>query len=90
MYHTSFLAMVFCLYFAAGGVIASILAVICLFWIGVVDNVGFENEGPMLNLRGMPIAIGLYSYCFSGHAVFPNIYCSLKNCNQFPSILFTW
>jgi len=74
----------------AGGVIASILGVICLFWVGAVDNVGFENKGTALNLPGIPIAIGLYGYCYSGHGVFPNIYSSLKNRNQFPSILFTW
>ncbi|TKW36723.1 hypothetical protein SEVIR_1G001000v4 [Setaria viridis] len=76
-------------YLSAGGVIASILGVICLFWAGAVDNVGFENEGTVLNLPGIPIAIGLYGYCYSGHGVFPNIYSSLKNRNQFPSILFT-
>ncbi|KAM0845942.1 hypothetical protein ACQ4PT_056016 [Festuca glaucescens] len=76
-------------YISAGGVIASILLVICLFWIGVVDNVGFENKGSTLNLPGFPIAIGLYGYCYSGHAVFPNIYISLKNRNQFPSIMLT-
>uniref|UniRef100_A0A0A9EJ88 Amino acid transporter transmembrane domain-containing protein n=1 Tax=Arundo donax TaxID=35708 RepID=A0A0A9EJ88_ARUDO len=76
-------------YLSAGGVIASILVVICLFWVGVVDHVGFDNEGTALNLPGIPIAIGLYGYCYSGHGVFPNIYSSLKNRNQFPSILFT-
>ncbi|XP_062224404.1 amino acid transporter AVT1C-like [Phragmites australis] len=76
-------------YLSAGGVIASILVVICLFWVGVVDNVGFENKGTALNLPGIPIAIGLYGYCYSGHGVFPNIYSSLKNRNQFPAILFT-
>ncbi|KAF0919990.1 hypothetical protein E2562_032446 [Oryza meyeriana var. granulata] len=76
-------------YISAGGVIASILGVVCLFWVGVVDHVGFENKGTALNLPGIPIAIGLYGYCYSGHGVFPNIYSSLKNRNQFPSILFT-
>ncbi|CAN6195076.1 unnamed protein product [Urochloa humidicola] len=76
-------------YISAGGVIASILVVICLFWIGVVDDVGFENKGTVLNLPGIPIALGLYGYCYSGHGVFPNIYSSLKNRNQFPSIIFT-
>lgn len=76
--------------FVAGGVIASILVVVCLCWVGVVDHVGFENKGTALNLPGIPIAIGLYGYCYSGHGVFPNIYSSLKNRNQFPSILFTW
>lgn len=75
---------------AAGGVIASILVVICLFLVGVVNDVGFENKGTALNLPGIPIAIGLYGYCYSGHGVFPNIYSSLKNRNQFPSILFVW
>ena len=74
----------------AGGVIASILVVICLSWVGVIDDVGFENKGTVLNLPGIPIALGLYGYCYSGHGVFPNIYSSLKNRNQFPSILFTW
>jgi vesicular inhibitory amino acid transporter len=76
-------------YLSAGGVIASFLVVMCLFWIGIIDNVGFENKGTALNLPGIPIAIGLYGYCYSGHGVFPNIYSSLKNRNQFPSILFT-
>jgi vesicular inhibitory amino acid transporter len=76
-------------YLSAGGVIASILVVVCLCWVGVVDHVGFENKGTALNLPGIPIAIGLYGYCYSGHGVFPNIYSSLKNRNQFPSILFT-
>ncbi|WVZ80360.1 hypothetical protein U9M48_027840 [Paspalum notatum var. saurae] len=76
-------------YISAGGVIASIFVVICLFWVGFASDVGFENKGTALNLPGIPIAIGLYGYCYSGHGVFPNIYSSLKNRNQFPSILFT-
>uniref|UniRef100_A0A0E0N8F1 Amino acid transporter transmembrane domain-containing protein n=2 Tax=Oryza rufipogon TaxID=4529 RepID=A0A0E0N8F1_ORYRU len=77
-------------YLSAGGVIASILVVVCLCWVGVVDHVGFENKGTALNLPGIPIAIGLYGYCYSGHGVFPNIYSSLKNRNHIglSSILF--
>ncbi|KAJ1701854.1 hypothetical protein LUZ63_001633 [Rhynchospora breviuscula] len=77
-------------YISAGGVIASILVVICLFWAGLIDHVGFESKNDsILSLSGMPIAIGLYGYAYSGHAVFPNIYSSLKNKEQFPSILIT-
>ncbi|CAA6662629.1 unnamed protein product [Spirodela intermedia] len=61
------------------GVIASIMVVACLFWVGVVDQVGFTHRGTLIDLKGFPIALGLYGYCFSGHAVFPNIYSSLKN-----------
>ncbi|KAH7537456.1 hypothetical protein FEM48_Zijuj03G0094600 [Ziziphus jujuba var. spinosa] len=76
-------------YISAGGVIASILVVFCLFWIGAVDGVGFENRGTTLNLATLPVAIGLYGYCYSGHAVFPNIYTSMAKPNQFPAVLLT-
>ncbi|KAL5995179.1 Amino acid transporter avt1c [Asimina triloba] len=74
-------------YISAGGVISSILVVICLFWVGLVDKVGFQNGGTALDLTGLPVAIGLYGYCYSGHAVFPNIYTSMKKPNQYPSVL---
>ncbi|XP_017702364.2 amino acid transporter AVT1C-like isoform X1 [Phoenix dactylifera] len=76
-------------YISAGGVIASLLVVFSLFWVGLVDQVGFRHGGTSLNLSGIPIAVGLYGYCYSGHAVFPNIYSSLKKPNQYPSVLFT-
>lgn len=74
-------------YISAGGVIASILVVLCLFWVGLVDQVGFQSEGTVLNLTNLPVAIGLYGYCYSGHAVFPNIYTSMAKPNQYPSVL---
>ncbi|KAL6653071.1 hypothetical protein ACP70R_011996 [Stipagrostis hirtigluma subsp. patula] len=88
---TTWLRDLSCLSFiSAGGVIASIVVVFCLFWVGLVDHVGtVKSEGTALNLPGIPIAIGLYGYCYSGHGVFPNIYSSLKKRNQFPAVLFT-
>ncbi|XP_022765408.1 amino acid transporter AVT1C isoform X1 [Durio zibethinus] len=74
-------------YISAGGVVASILIVLCLFWVGLVDQVGFHNKGTTLNLSTLPVAVGLYGYCYSGHAVFPNIYTSMAKPNQFPSVL---
>lgn len=76
-------------YISAGGVIASIVVVLCLFWVGLVDGVGFENKGTPLTLSTLPVAMGLYGYCYSGHAVFPNIYTSLAKPNQYPAILLT-
>ncbi|XP_019433817.1 PREDICTED: vacuolar amino acid transporter 1-like [Lupinus angustifolius] len=73
-------------YISAGGVIASILVVVCLFWVGVED-VGFHSKGTTINLTTFPVAVGLYGYCYSGHAVFPNIYTSMANPNQFPAVL---
>ncbi|GKV34158.1 hypothetical protein SLEP1_g42569 [Rubroshorea leprosula] len=74
-------------YISAGGVIASVLVVLCLFWAGLVDNIGSHNSGTTLNLATLPVAIGLYGYCYSGHAVFPNIYSSMAKPNQFPAVL---
>ncbi|KAJ0101753.1 hypothetical protein Patl1_06051 [Pistacia atlantica] len=74
-------------YISVGGVIASILVVFCLFWVGMVDEVGFHSKGTTLNLATFPVAIGLYGYCYSGHAVFPNIYTSMAKPNQYPSVL---
>ncbi|KAH9768463.1 Amino acid transporter AVT1C [Citrus sinensis] len=73
----------------AGGVIASILVVLCLFWVGLVDQVNIHSKGTPLNLATLPVAIGLYGYCYSGHAVFPNIYTSMAQPNQFPKVLIT-
>ncbi|PIN11057.1 Amino acid transporter [Handroanthus impetiginosus] len=76
-------------YISAGGVIASILVVICLFWAGLVDQVGFNPNRTTLNLSTLPVAIGLYGFCYSGHAVFPNIYSSMEKPSQYPSVLLT-
>ncbi|OMO59558.1 Amino acid transporter, transmembrane, partial [Corchorus olitorius] len=72
---------------SAGGVVASILVVLCLCWVCLLNNVGFCHKGTTLNLFMLPVAIGLYGYCYSGHAVFPNIYTSMAKPNQFPSVL---
>ncbi|KAK4707870.1 hypothetical protein R3W88_028795 [Solanum pinnatisectum] len=76
-------------YISAGGVIASVMVVICLYWLGLVDHVDTQSKETVLNLSSLPVAIGLYGYCYSGHAVFPNIYTSLEKRSQFPAVLFT-
>ncbi|KAG8390605.1 hypothetical protein BUALT_Bualt01G0100900 [Buddleja alternifolia] len=76
-------------YISAGGVVASILVVACLFWAGLVDQIGFETKRTTLNLSTLPVAIGLYGYCYSGHAVFPNIYTSMEKRSQYPAVLLT-
>ncbi|XP_010555810.1 PREDICTED: vacuolar amino acid transporter 1 [Tarenaya hassleriana] len=76
-------------YISAGGVIASVLVVLCLFWVGLVDDVGIHSKGTVLNLGTLPVAIGLYGFCYSGHAVFPNIYTSMAKPSQYPAVLLT-
>ncbi|KAK1416618.1 hypothetical protein QVD17_32409 [Tagetes erecta] len=75
-------------YISAGGVFVSVLLVICLFWVGFVDNIGFHVQSTKtLNLSTLPVAIGLYGYCYAGHAVLPNIYTSMDKPSQFPLVL---
>lgn len=71
----------------AGGVIALIIVVICLLWVGVVDDVGFHPSGTAINIGKLPVTIGLYSFCYGSHSVFPNIYSSMKEPSRFPSVL---
>ncbi|XVF30669.1 hypothetical protein REPUB_Repub16aG0078300 [Reevesia pubescens] len=63
------------------------LVVLCLFWVWLVDQVGFHNKATTLNLSTLPVAVGLNGFCYPGHAVFPNIYTSMEKPNQFPSVL---
>ncbi|XVF23569.1 hypothetical protein REPUB_Repub13aG0050100 [Reevesia pubescens] len=77
-------------YIFSGGVVASILVVLGLLWVGLVDQVGFHNKGTTLNLSTFLVAVGLYGFCYSGHAVFPNIYTSMAKPNQFPSVLLAY
>jgi len=75
----------------ACGVIATVVVVLCLLWVGVVDDVPMHTEGTTtLRLSSFPVAVGLYGYCFAGHAVFPNLYTAMANRNQFPKVLLTW
>jgi solute carrier family 32 (vesicular inhibitory amino acid transporter) len=80
-----------CYVVLACGVIATVVVVLCLLWVGVVDDVPMHTEGTItLRLSTFPVAVGLYGYCFAGHAVFPNLYTAMANRNQFPKVLLTW
>ncbi|GMY14516.1 amino acid transporter AVT1D-like [Fagus crenata] len=74
-------------YLSGGGVVASILVVLCLLWVGVVDQVGFHQSGTALDLANLSVTIGIFGFTYSGHSVFPNIYTSMKEPAKFPSVL---
>ena len=73
-------------YFSAGGVMASLIVVGCVFWAGAVDGVGFHEGDMLLNVGGLPTAISLLAFCYCGHAVFPTLCNSMKDRSQFPKV----
>ncbi|CAL5043657.1 unnamed protein product [Urochloa decumbens] len=74
-------------YVALGGVMASVILIASVLWVGVFDGVGFHEKGVTVNWSGMPTAMSLYAFCFSGHAVFPMIYTGMRNRKAFPMVL---
>ena len=81
--------MKFLLWYATGGVFATLLIVICVFCVGMINSVGFHHLGELVNWSDIPLAIGIHGFCFVGHLVFTNIYQSmadkdnlLKHCSK--------
>lgn len=73
-------------YVSAIGLVASVVLTGSLIWACIADA-GFQHaKGDVFNLQGLPTALGLYFVCFAGHAVFPTIYSSMRNKNQFSKV----
>ncbi|PON65386.1 Amino acid transporter, transmembrane domain containing protein [Parasponia andersonii] len=75
-------------YVSASGVIASGIIFGSIMWAGAFDGIGFHiEEGVVFNWKGIPTAVSLYAFCYSAHPVFPTLYTSMKNKNQFSNVL---
>eukprot|EP00218_Dolichomastix_sp_CCMP3274_P002962 CAMPEP_0170156264 /NCGR_PEP_ID=MMETSP0033_2-20121228/62727_1 /TAXON_ID=195969 /ORGANISM="Dolichomastix tenuilepis, Strain CCMP3274" /LENGTH=281 /DNA_ID=CAMNT_0010393611 /DNA_START=78 /DNA_END=919 /DNA_ORIENTATION=+ len=76
-------------YLSAGGVFASVAVVALVLTEGVVPGgPGFHASTELFRARGVSTAIGLFSFCYSGHAVFPSLYSSMgANKKQFDGVL---
>ncbi|CAI9783267.1 unnamed protein product [Fraxinus pennsylvanica] len=74
-------------YVSVGGIVTLVVVVLCLLWVGISGDVGFHPNGKALNFANLPVTIGLYSFCYGSHSVFPNIYSSMKEPSRFNSVL---
>ncbi|XP_026383181.1 amino acid transporter AVT1J-like [Papaver somniferum] len=73
-------------YISATGVLASVLIILSVFWVGAEDT-GFRAKGRFFNLNGIPSGVSLYTFCFCAHPVFPTLYTSMKDKRQFSKVL---
>lgn len=73
-------------YVSAGGVLASVLVVICVFCTGAFGGVGFNEADMLVDFKGFPIAASLFVFCFCGHAVFPTLCDSMADRRQFSKV----
>ncbi|XP_015576789.2 amino acid transporter AVT1I [Ricinus communis] len=74
-------------YVSAGGVLASVVLLGCVLWVGAVDGVGFHEGDVLWNWGGLPTATSLFAFCYCGHAVFPTLCNSMKDKSQFSKVL---
>lgn len=73
-------------YISAGGVVASFVILISVIWVGAFEGIGFETKGELFKLNGLPTAVSLFMFCYTAHPVFPPLYTSMRNKQQFSTV----
>ncbi|XP_073127160.1 amino acid transporter AVT1J-like isoform X2 [Henckelia pumila] len=74
-------------YISATGVMASFVLIGSVLWAAVFDGIGFRGKGTFVNLKGFPIAVSLYAFCYCAHPVFPALYNSMKDQKKFSKVM---
>ncbi|XP_061345831.1 amino acid transporter AVT1I-like [Gastrolobium bilobum] len=74
-------------YISVGGVLASIILLGCVVWVGEVDSVGFHERGHFVNWGGLPTALSIFAFCYGAHAVLPTLINSMKDRSQSYKVL---
>ncbi|TKY58861.1 Vacuolar amino acid transporter 1 [Spatholobus suberectus] len=74
-------------YVSFGGVVASLILIGCVAWVGEVDGVGFHERGHLINWEGLPTSMSLFAFCYCAHAVMPTLCNSMDDRSQFYKVL---
>ncbi|BDA44309.1 Amino acid transporter AVT1B [Coccomyxa sp. Obi] len=73
-------------YLSAAGVFTAVALTLLVGWQGI--SLGLPNTNlPLLRVGGIPLSIGLLSYIYGGHSLFPSLYTSMRQPKQYPRIL---
>ncbi|CAI9109705.1 OLC1v1009578C1 [Oldenlandia corymbosa var. corymbosa] len=72
---------------SGGGVLATLILLCSIFWNGAFDGIGFHEKGTLVNWKGIPTAISLFSLSYCAHPVFSPIYTSMSNRKQYSKVM---
>ncbi|KAJ8434470.1 hypothetical protein Cgig2_006276 [Carnegiea gigantea] len=75
-------------YISATSVMASVIIVVSIFWVGAFDGIGFHHKGDLISWSGVPTAVSLHSFCYCAHTDFPTLYNSMEKRHHFSQVLF--
>eukprot|EP00581_Thalassiosira_minuscula_P012237 CAMPEP_0183716206 /NCGR_PEP_ID=MMETSP0737-20130205/10193_1 /TAXON_ID=385413 /ORGANISM="Thalassiosira miniscula, Strain CCMP1093" /LENGTH=648 /DNA_ID=CAMNT_0025945439 /DNA_START=297 /DNA_END=2243 /DNA_ORIENTATION=+ len=72
--------------FATVAVVSSVvLSALVMF--SIAGAAGTEREYKLYSNDGLPLAMGIVAYCFSGHAIVPSIYSSMQRPQEFERMI---
>lgn len=74
-------------FLSVGGIFASVALLALVGWEGTAVTGFTHQHPPFVSWSGVPVTLGLFLFCFSGHAVFPSLYASMRNKSQFPKLM---
>ncbi|KMT04696.1 hypothetical protein BVRB_7g168790 [Beta vulgaris subsp. vulgaris] len=74
-------------FISAGGVFGVACIALSLILVGTTDDIGFHQTGPLVKWNGLPYALGVFGFSYSGHSVLPNLYHSMSDKKKFQKAL---
>eukprot|EP01018_Ginkgo_biloba_P039227 Gb_00873 [translate_table: standard] len=69
------------------GILSTLLVISTVVWEAAFGGVGTSHHIPTFQIQHIPIASGIYIFCYGGSQVFPNIYRAMKYPNQFSKVV---